>query len=361
MQSTETALAMSTLDPKSLKHTYHRLRVSQVIRETEDACSVVFEIPEPLREVFAYQAGQFLTLEVPYDGVVLKRCYSLASSPDVDTEHKVTIKRVEGGRISNWINDALKPGDTLLVLPPDGRFVMSHEAEHMVLFAGGSGITPIISLAKSALAKTQRKVTIVYANRNAQSVIFAAELAALAKAHPGRFCLIPRLDNVDGFLRIGDIGRLVGPSSDAEYFLCGPQGFMDTVERGLTAIGVPEGRVHIERFVSPADPRPEGKDVDLPAGAELPELVRVELSGKSYDVPYAAGKSLLKAVLDAGLDAPYSCEEGFCGSCVARLVEGSAHMTEDDALTADEKKKGYVLTCQAHPTSRSCSIKYLDF
>jgi 3-ketosteroid 9alpha-monooxygenase subunit B len=341
-----------------LKRTYHALRVQKIIRETADACSVVFEIPAELREVFKYKAGQFLTLEVPYEGKTLKRCYSLASSPETDSEHKVTIKRVPNGRISNWVNEQLREGDSVRVLPPEGRFVMTREVDEMVLFAGGSGITPVISIIKTALVRTSRTIKLVYANRNAESVIFKDELDALLEANRGRLSIVHRFDNVDGFLRIADVGRLLPKGREGEYFLCGPEGFMDAVEKGLAAAGVASERVHIEKFVSPSD-EPHKEEAPLPAG-EVPDTIHVELAGKAYDLPYVPGKTLLKLAVDAGLDAPYSCEEGFCGCCTARLVEGTVHMTEDEALTADEKKKGYILTCQARPTSRSCSIKFLD-
>ena len=359
MESTQGAESTSSAELTRLKRSYHALRVSRIIRETDDACSVVFEVPAELSAAFQYKAGQFLTLEIAYEGKTLKRCYSLASSPDTDAEHKVTIKRVYQGRISNWVNDKLREGDTVRVLPPEGRFVMSREADEMVLFAGGSGITPCISIIKSALVRTTRKIKLVYANRNAQSVIFRDELDRLVAAHPGRLTVVHRYDNVDGFMRIADVGKLISSRRDGEYFMCGPEGFMDAVERGLAAAGVPSDRVHIEKFVSPSD-EPTSTNEELPSGAEVPERIQVELQGKAYDLPYVPGKTLLKVAVDAGLDAPYSCEEGFCGCCAARLLEGTVHMTEDEALTADEKKKGYVLTCQARPTSRSCSIKFLD-
>lgn len=360
MSTLEGGLSVSNPEARAAKHSFHTLRVSQVIRETDDACSLVFEIPAALREVFEYRAGQFLTLEVPYQGATLRRCYSLASCPETEREHKVTIKRVEGGRISNWIHDQVSVGSMLRVLPPEGRFVMRAKAEHMLMFAGGSGITPVIAIIKSALASTDRKIELIYANRNAASVIFDAELKALVAQYPTRFRYVSRLDNVDGFLRIADITRLLSGRTDGEYFLCGPEGFMHTVERGLLAGGVDSERIHVERFVSLTE-----KAAPSESGAEqlgdVPEQIKVELQGKAYDVPYVRGQSLLKSALDAGLDAPYSCEEGFCGSCTARLLDGTVEMQEDDALTAEEKKKGYVLACQAKPTSRTCTIRFLDF
>ncbi len=352
---------MTVSEQSQQKHAFHPLKVARVIRETADSCSLVFEIPPALRDMFAYRAGQFLTLEVPYQGGLLRRCYSLASSPDTESEHKVTIKRVDGGRVSNWIHEHVKAGDTIQVQAPEGRFVMRCEAEHMVLFAGGSGITPVISIIKTALATTTRAIRLIYANRNADAVIFAAELAELTVRYSQRLRVTQRLDNVDGFFRIGDIGRLLEGRVDGEYFLCGPHGFMQTVETGLLAAGVSGERLHIERFVSPVDKQAEtGAEENVQTG-DVPEHVRVELQGKAIDVPYVRGQTLLKAALAAGLDAPYSCEEGFCGSCTARLLDGQVEMQEDDALTAEEKKKGYVLACQARPTSRKCTIRFLDF
>jgi 3-ketosteroid 9alpha-monooxygenase subunit B len=339
------------------RHSFHPLRVREVVRETEDACSLVFDVPDDAAVYFAYRAGQFLTFEFNFDGKPLRRCYSLASAPETCPALKVTVKRVLDGRISNWINDAVRQGDVLYARPPEGRFVMTDSAEHSVLFAAGSGITPVISIIKSALASSARQLTLVYANRNERSIIFREELAALAARSGARLRVVHRLDNIDGFLRVADIPTLLGARRDGEYFVCGPDGFMSTVERGLATFGVQPSQIHVERFVSPPDTviTPE-----QPADEQIPERVAIELQGKTYDVPYVRGKTLLQSALAAGLDAPYSCEEGFCGSCVARLYEGEVSMLEDEALTADEKRKGYVLTCQAYPTTRSCSIKYLD-
>ena len=341
------------------KHTYQPLRVAKVIRETSDACSVVFEIPPQLREAFRYRAGQFLTLEVPYQGITLRRCYSLASSPDTEQEHKITIKRVDAGRISHWVNDQLAVGDTVRVLPPEGRFVMSLEANHMVLFAGGSGITPVISIIKTALETTARTMTLVYANRNSDAVIFRVELDRLVRDHSARLAVIHRHDDAHGFLRAEDVGALLGGRVDAEHFLCGPAAFMDTVERGLTLAGVAGERVHIERFISPADPKPADVVSVVPPSADAPTMIEMELAGTTHHVPYK-GKTLLQTALDAGLDAPYSCEEGVCGCCMARLVEGQVRVKDDQALSDDEKKKGYILCCQSRPTTRTCAIKFVD-
>lgn len=341
------------------RHAFHPLRVSRVVEETPDAKSFVFEVPEPLAALFKFRAGQFLTLEVPHDAGALRRCYSLASSPQVDKEHKVTVKRVEGGRASTWLVERVREGDVLRVQPPDGRFVLTGTERPLLLFAGGSGITPIISLLKTALATTKRVARLVYANRDAASVIFRAELDLIAARSEGRAAITHRLDDRDGFVREADVASMFRGVEDAEAYLCGPAAFMDTVERGLLSAGVVAERIHVERFLSLPDPKPHEAH-DAPSGAETPESIDVTVLGKQHTVPYEAGKSLLRAALDAGLDAPYSCEEGFCGSCAAQLVEGQVKMDADDALTKEEKRRGLVLACQARPLTKRCAIKFLD-
>jgi 3-ketosteroid 9alpha-monooxygenase subunit B len=349
------------------KRQFHPLAVARIVRETNDARSIVFAVPRPLRPLFEYQAGQFLTLEVEYEGARLRRCYSLASAPsfgDEPCEHKVTVKRVQGGRVSNWLNDRLREGDTLSVLPPEGRFVLGRGEAPLLLFAGGSGITPVISIVKTALATTKRSVRLLYANRDASSVIFAEELNALALRHPDRLAIVHRFDDVHGFVdgeavsgAVATLAVARATASDAECYLCGPSPFMATVERALVDSGIDPERVHVERFVSPADaPKAPAPPSDVPAPAEI----GVTLSGQRHLVPYEPGKSILRAALDAGLPAPYSCEEGFCGCCVARLREGAVDMAADDALTPEEKARGFILTCQAKPRTAKCSVEYLE-
>ena len=353
-------MATAASDFAALKRSYHSLRVERIIDETHDSKSVVFEIPDQLKEIFVYKPGQFLTLEVPYNGTNLKRCYSLASSPDPETEHKVTVKRVVDGRISNWVGNDLKVGDTVKVHPPEGRFVSNQPKAHKLLFGGGSGITPIISIIKSTLETTQVNCTLLYANRDKPSIIFKAELDALLAKYPQRLVIVHRLDNVDGFLTGADVVKLAAGKLDHECFMCGPGPFMNAVEAGLKEAGIPSALVHIERFISPADPKPEGATEEIVQG-DVPESFTVELDGDTTEVEYTKGQSLLEAAVAAGLDAPSSCEEGFCGCCAAQLVSGDITMADDEALSDDEKNRGLILTCQSRPTSgKKLSIQYLD-
>jgi len=343
------------------KHAWYTLKVARVVEETSDARSIELEVPAEHAAIFKYRAGQFVTLEVPLPTGAVRRCYSLCSSPQDDPGvYKVAVKRVTGGRASNWIVDRVRAGDTLRVLPPEGRFVLTMTERPLVLFAGGSGITPVISLLKTALVTSERKALLVYANRDGYSIIFNAELAAICRRFPDRVKVVHRLDDREGFVKEADVAKLIAGYEDGEPYLCGPAAFMDTVERGLVAAGVPADRIHVERFISLADPKPL-ENVPAPAAAESDEVsLAVTLRGVRHEVPYRAGQSILRAALDAGLDAPYSCEEGFCGTCCAQLLEGQVKMEADDALTSAEKKRGLVLACQSRPTTKKCAIQFVD-
>jgi 3-ketosteroid 9alpha-monooxygenase subunit B len=345
---------------------FHALRVAEVIEETHDAKSLVFEIPKPLAGVFRYRAGQFLTLELPWDSGKIKRCYSLASSPECDPLPKVTVKRVKDGRASNWINDNVRAGVTLSVLPPEGRFVLTDTDAPLVLFAGGSGITPVISLVKTALLTGARSIVMLYANRDDRSIIFKSELARLLAQHPRRIELLHHLDDAKGFVSEKDVHALAGRGGPRGiFYVCGPGPFMEIVERGLTAARVDPARIRSEKFVSLSDEGAAQADVAASAAAQasaegIPTEFEVELRGEKHVVAYKQGLSLLHAAREAGVDAPYSCEEGFCGCCAARLVEGKVHMAACDALTEEEKRRGLILTCQARPLTRAIKVRYED-
>jgi len=337
----------------------HELRVARTIDETHDAISIVLDVPASLKEAFRYRAGQFLTFKVPWQGRVLVRSYSLSSSPDVDGEHKVTVKRVEQGRISNWMNDAVRAGSALMVVPPAGLFVLDPDARRdLVLFSGGSGITPCISLIKSALATTQRRMQLVYANRDARSVIFAAELERLRAQHPDRLAVTHSLDAERGFLSEADVAAQVGDALDRDFYLCGPAAFMETVEHALRARGVARERIHIERFVSPPDHHDAAPAPD--PGEVAPHTITLVIGGKAREVPYEAGERVLHAARRAGLDPPFSCEEGYCSCCMAKLVSGRVVMAANDCLTPDLLAEGWVLTCQSRCVSRDVRIEYPD-
>jgi len=337
--------------------TFHELRVAEVVDETPDARSFVLEIPPELRERFAYRAGQYLTFEVPLEAERILRCYSLASSPDVDEAPRVTVKRVAGGRGSAWFLDAVAAGHRLRVMPPLGRFVLHETEAPLLLFSGGSGITPVISLIKTALVTTRRRIRMLYANRDAASVIFERELDSLARNRAGRLEVIHHLDDAGGVVTAEEVRAARAGFEDAECYLCGPGPFMALVDATLRACGVPEDHIRIERFEQPEAHAQTGVATDPPAGT-LPSELIVHLDGKIHRVPYAPGQTLLAAVRAAGLSPPFACEEAFCGSCAARKVRGEVVLDRNDVFNAQELAAGWILTCHGRPASAECEISW---
>ncbi|BAN50097.1 ferredoxin--NADP reductase [Metapseudomonas resinovorans] len=332
-----------------------QLEVAEMIAETHDSHSLVLRVPAGLEERFRYKAGQYLGFRVVLGGKRLTRCYSMSSSPDCDALPKVTIKRVDGGRVSNWFNDQVRPGDRLEVLPPAGHFHLRPGEHDLVLFGGGSGITPVFSILKSALKTSGRRIKLVYANRDEGSVIFRDELRALAKAHVDQLDVVHVLDSVQGFLGEGEVRHLVRGHAGAEFYICGPGPFMDTVERALLGLGEPRERIHVERFISPPDP--DTQDL-APAYGAVAEQLLVELDGQLSEVPVQPGETLLQSMRNAGLDAPYSCEEGFCGACMCKVEAGDVVLSRNDILSPAELAEGWTLACQGRPGSARLKLKF---
>jgi len=330
------------------------LRIARVVRETADAVSLVLDVPEHCSRRFRYQAGQFLTLRVTVGGRDLRRCYSMSSAP-VEDELRITVKRDPGGVVSNWINDTAAEGDEVHVAPPEGRFVLRGDlsgATELVAFAGGSGITPIMSLARAAVDDPDRRVRLFYANRARGSVIFDDSLDRLVGEHGDRVVVHRHFDEDDGVVTAAAVQAFIEPAGNAHYYVCGPGPFMDAVEASLLAAGVKESRLHLERFTVVA---PEPSAIDL---SSVTEDVLIELDRKKVVASYRQGDTLLQTARAAGLRAPASCETGSCGTCMARIVEGTAHMLNNDALDDDEVDEGWVLTCQSLPTSRRVRVTY---
>ncbi len=338
---------------------YYDLLVREVIDETHDARSVVIDVPESLADTFAYQAGQFLTFRVEVAGQRLVRCYSLASSPITDGVHKVTIKRVVEGRASNWFNDNVQAGTTLEVMKPAGVFVLQDRATPIVLFAGGSGITPVISIVKTALATTERSVKLVYANRDERSIIFKAELDALQSKHGGRLEVVHRLDDRDGFADSDFVRGQVGDQTGADFYVCGPGPFMDIVESTLEHMGVAREQFHIERFESPDEFEPVAEvEVGVPATGGGP-TVTLQLDGATHEVTLQDGETILHAARRVGLEPPFACEDGYCGCCMALVKEGDVEMLHNDGgVDAKQIEQGWVLTCQGVLKSPTAKVEY---
>ena len=333
---------------------FYPLEVSAVIRETPECSSFELRVPPEHEEAFRYVAGQHLTFKLPWDDFEITRCYSLASCPELGEPMKIGVKRVEGGRVSNWLNDNLKAGDQLLASVPEGRFVLDRDTRSstpLFLFAAGSGITPIIALLKSALGTTKRSITLLYANQNLKSVVYADELQRLAQEHSDRFVVHHHLDSDGGFLSPKEVRSLLHHADIAEFYICGPEPFMELIEQTLQQADVHEELIYIERFVSPADPdRTEASAIDV-ASLESPETFSLWLNGRSRTVPYIQGRTLLECAQAAGLNPAHSCESGFCGSCMSAVKTGKVHMRTHEALSERDVAKGVALLCQSLPAS----------
>ena len=334
-------------------HEYHALQIVDVVAETADSRSFVLEVPADLAGTFAYAAGQFCTFRATIDGSEVVRCYSMSSSPDVGDPFVTTVKRVPGGAMSNWMIDSLGVGDRIDVMRPAGLFVLHDADVPIVAFAGGSGITPVISIVKTALATTAREIVLVYANRDADSVIFGAELDRLEVESGGRLTVHRHLDAEAGFLDADACVALVGERRDAHFYVCGPGPYMDVVEAALERIGVRPSQLFIERFVTPGE-------VPTLTESSHTESLTVKLAGRKHTIDYTLGDTILDATRRAGLKAPFSCESGSCATCMAHLDTGAASMRVNNALTPAEVDDGWVLTCQAIPTSTEVFVNYDD-
>ncbi|MFF0816786.1 2Fe-2S iron-sulfur cluster-binding protein [Rhodococcus sp. NPDC003318] len=335
----------------------HTIRVADVIAETPDASSIVLDVPEDLADRFTYRPGQFLTVRIPSDRTgSVARCYSIASCPATDDRIKVTVKRTSDGYGSNWLCDNITQGSSLHVLPPSGTFTPHDLDADFQLFAAGSGITPVMSILKTVLATSAGSVALYYANRDRDSIIFDTELADLAKRHSDRLTIEHHIEAETGLPTPDSLARFAGAHHDSNVFVCGPAAFMAMVKETLTSIGYDRHRIHIEEFRSlDGDPFAPVKAVVADAQAST---VEVTLDGDTHTLPWPADATLIDVMVSAGIDAPYSCREGECGSCACTLVEGTVDPGNTDALDPDDVADGYILGCQARPTSTNLKIEF---
>lgn len=334
-----------------------KARVVDVVHETADAHSLVLEPAEGDRDRFSYRPGQFLTVRIPAEDGWAARCYSLCSSPLTDDRLKVTVKRVEGGLGSNWICDNVTAGDVLEVLRPAGTFTPSSLDDDMLLVAGGSGITPVMSILKSCLAGGSGAVTLLYANRDERSVIFAGELRDLTERHGDRLTVVHLLESVQGLPTAATVRSLARPYTGRQAFVCGPEVFMDMVTSTLTGLGM---RVHVERFFSlERDPfeEPEPAETSEEDDADAGEI-EVEMDGETRTVPWPKSERLLDALLRAGVDAPFSCREGNCSACACVALEGEVTLDANSVLDEQDLADGLILACQARMVTDRLKITY---
>jgi ferredoxin-NADP reductase len=286
----------------------------------------------------------------------------MSSVPGTDDEFTVTVKRVEGGLVSNWFLDNLAEGDLIEVTKPAGVFCPQVSDRPVVGFCGGSGITPVMSITKHVLTQTQRPIRLLYANRDRDSVIFDDVLTRLHGVHPERLDVRRHFDSDQGFLTDEVISEFVGTHRDADFYICGPGPFMDLVEAAIEGLGIEHDRIFIERFLVQQQEKTEALIVDEPAGAgdatALPDEVTIMLGGKTTVVGYKPGDTLLETARRGGLRPPFSCEAGNCATCMAMLKEGSVTMRANNALSPEEVEEGWVLTCQSLPSGPIVSVEY---
>jgi ring-1,2-phenylacetyl-CoA epoxidase subunit PaaE len=352
---------------------FHTLTIDQVVHDTADTVAISLSVPEAIAPLFQYKAGQYLTLKIDIDGVSHRRNYSLCSSPALDEPLTIAVKKVSTGVVSAWLNDHVQPGQELEVYPPMGNFTKElrpDHARHYVMIAGGSGITPILSIIKSVLRiQPQSIVTLIYANRNESSIIFDGALQELAGAYTNRLRLVHVLEEpatsgrafVHGQLSSSVFSELIPvwvPSFDVvDTFVCGPEPMMDLAIAELRARGLADERIHREYFtLSTSSMNTEQSSAS--SNELVSRRVRIRLYGQEHEFDVEPDETILSAAQRANLDPPYACQIGACCTCRAKLVQGTAIMDEREALSDDEIADGYVLTCQAHPTSDGVFADY---
>lgn len=348
---------------------YYFLKIKEITQETPDAVTLHFW--HPLNEVVKYQPGQFLTLLLPHDGSKVRRSYSMSSSPYTDVSLAITVKRLPGGFASEYLTQEAKVDDVLEVMEPMGHFVPKLNADqkrNVVLIGAGSGITPLMSIAKSVLmVEPESSVYLLYGNRNENSIIFKDQLAALQAKYGERFRLIYTLSQPSAAWS-GETGRLNKtqilkimeglPKPDpaaTDYYFCGPEDMMEEARRALDILSVPDERIHKESFLTATTAKAQGDvteasetlDDDSPKGHE----VTVIYEGSEYKFRVEPHQTVLEAALDLDIDLPYSCQAGMCTACMGRCVSGKVHLDEEDALSKSELEAGFILTCVAHPMS----------
>jgi ring-1,2-phenylacetyl-CoA epoxidase subunit PaaE len=351
------------------KPRFHTLTISDVRRERADAVSLAFTVPDRLRGAYRYVPGQYLTLRATIEGEDVRRSYSICSGLD-DGELRVAIKRVAGGAFSNWANEQLRPGDTLAVMTPDGRFGVPVEpasSRTLVAFAAGSGITPIMSIMQTMLRQEAGRFFLFYGNRSTADIIFRERLEDLKDRYLSRLAVFHVLSReqqdiavLNGHLDVEKVGLLlrsvVPVASVDQAFVCGPQPMIQGLEKALSDIGMARERVHVERFTPGVGGRT--RPIVVSPTAKPKAIATVIYEGARFELPVAEGEAIIDASIRAGRSLPYSCKGGMCCTCRAKLIEGRVEMAVNYSLEPWETDAGYVLTCQSHPLTERVLIDY---
>ncbi len=353
---------------------FHPLRIKEIRKETPECVSVLFDVPEELKNDFQFKQGQSLTMRTLINGEEVRRTYSICSSP-LEKEWRVAIKKVEGGLFSAFANEQLRKGDTLEVMQPVGKFYTelnpAHH-KHYVAFAAGSGITPVLSLIKTTLAtEPHSSFTLVYGNRSRSSIIFFEELEGLKNKYIDRFNLIhvlsrERTDATVNFGRINveklnELDKLVNYSIIDEFFLCGPEQMIFNVKAFLEAKGIEQRKIHFELFTTPGQKKSEVRSRKSEVSDSGPKsMITVKLDGRSFDFDLSLNSdtSILDAALQQGADLPFACKGGVCCTCKAKLLDGEVEMDVHWGLEQEEVEQGYILTCQSHPRTEKVVVDF---
>jgi ring-1,2-phenylacetyl-CoA epoxidase subunit PaaE len=353
---------------------FHRLRIASLQPETSQAVTISFDVPSQLASAYRFTPGQYLTLRATIDGEDIRRSYSICAAPE-DNELRVAIKHVEGGAFSTWVNAALREGDEISVMTPDGRFHLpppdaaaAVDGRLLVALAAGSGITPVLSILKAALRREPAsRFVLFYGNRTTESIMFRQQLEDLKDRHMSRLSVfhvlsreqqdIPVLNGHLDAAKVALLMRTMVPFAAIDQaFICGPQPMIEGLEKTLADLGLARDRIHVERFTPGAGGRPRPALV-TPAAA--PKAVATVISeGARWDIPVAEGEAVIDAAIRAGRSLPYSCKGGMCCTCRAKLLEGKVEMTMNYSLEPWETDAGFILTCQSHPLTERVVIDY---
>lgn len=354
---------------------FHPLAVKEIIKETPDSVSIEFDVPQNLKQDFAYTQGQNINIKAIINGEEVRRTYSLCTSPQ-ENKLKVAVKKVQGGLFSTYANEQLKKGDVLEVMTPLGKFNTALDANHQkqyVAFAAGSGITPIISIIKATLAAERHSsFTLIYGNRSRSSIIFFEELEGLKNKYMQRFTLIHVLsrEKTDAAINFGRITKdkcthlfekLVDLQHADEFFLCGPQQMIFDVQEFLEANGVEEKKIHFELFTTEKKAKKyEVRDAKYETENTPSSKIEMKLDGRTFlfEIPLSSDATILDAAMQQGADVPYACKGGVCCTCKAKLVEGQVEMDVHWGLDHEEINNGFILTCQAHPTTEKVVVDF---
>lgn len=352
------------------KH-YFNLTVKAIVQETRDSISIAFS--QPADRKISYKSGQFLTLMANIEGKEIRRAYSLCSSPFVDEDLVVLVKRVEDGRLSNHLVDQLKVGDTVKVMEPAGHFTTEYSKDrkrHLVMFAGGSGITPMMSHIKSTLSQEPESVvSLIYCNRNQDSIIFKEELTRKEIQYEGRLHIIHVLDEApmnwqgySGLLNHEMLTKLFERIPNwgidkTTYLMCGPEGMMKNVETLLAQQQIPKEKIFKESFVTPTIDKEQKKEQPAAPAEKQAREVTVRYDGQEHKFVVQPNRTILETALDKGIDLPYSCQSGLCTACRGKAISGKVKLDEEEGLSASERAEGYVLTCVGHPLTDDVVIE----